>query len=475
MTGSRHALIVGIDRYPHLPERYQLEGAVRDAELARRVLGERFGFEDPVVLLDERATRAAILRGMETLIARARPGDEVLFHFSGHGSQRPDRDGDEADGLDETLAPHDRGADGAGSRDLVDDEIHRWLVELTAITERVVLIVDSCHSGSMARHPAAAKVRHAPAPGVGGSPTRRSVGWLSPATLGLRYTLIAACADDEAAHEDPDDLGASHGALSRVLYRALARAGASTTFRQVFEEVAARVTARYPLQHPRLEGARDRLLFGDTPRPERSTFVLFDEHQPPDTVSVELGPALDREMPRVATLVERSPVLRRENGDAELRLIRVTRGSEPAAWAILGRDGAVRPPVVTDDQPDLLVSNLETWARALRTLEMEDPGPSGRLRGRIELDLLTGTPDGGWHHPEGPLEVVEEQRVAFEIRNHAHQAVYVTLLVVGIDGAIDPIYPPAGTVEPLRPGEPATDRRAPGGAVSHRPLPSAGA
>ena len=53
-------------------------------------------------------TKAAIEEGItEWLVGNARPGDNVVIWYSGHGSQMWDEDGDEDDGLDETLAPAD--------------------------------------------------------------------------------------------------------------------------------------------------------------------------------------------------------------------------------------------------------------------------------------------------------------------------------------------------------------------------------
>ena len=52
-------------------------------------------------------TRANILRGIDWLVKGARPGDALFMHFSGHGTQQPDADGTEADGLDEALVPSD--------------------------------------------------------------------------------------------------------------------------------------------------------------------------------------------------------------------------------------------------------------------------------------------------------------------------------------------------------------------------------
>src|SRR5271163_89930 len=66
-----------------------------------------------VVLTDDqqnpagRPTRANIIRAMHWLVAGAQPNDSLFLHYSGHGSQTEDLDGDEEDGLDETILPVD--------------------------------------------------------------------------------------------------------------------------------------------------------------------------------------------------------------------------------------------------------------------------------------------------------------------------------------------------------------------------------
>jgi len=52
-------------------------------------------------------TRANIIRALKWLVADARPNDSLFLHFSGHGGQTEDLDGDEEDGLDETIYPVD--------------------------------------------------------------------------------------------------------------------------------------------------------------------------------------------------------------------------------------------------------------------------------------------------------------------------------------------------------------------------------
>lgn len=62
--------------------------------------------------------------GIAWLMSDLRPGDSLVFHFSGHGSQQRDTSGEEADGLNETICPADFRAAG----EIVDDELNRLLV-----------------------------------------------------------------------------------------------------------------------------------------------------------------------------------------------------------------------------------------------------------------------------------------------------------------------------------------------------------
>ncbi|MBE9187223.1 caspase family protein [Microcoleus sp. LEGE 07076] len=85
-TGRKLALLVGVDQYPDSP----LYGCVTDVELQRELLIYRFGFapSDILTLTDALATRENIETAFAThLHEQAKPGDTVVFHFSGCGSQ----------------------------------------------------------------------------------------------------------------------------------------------------------------------------------------------------------------------------------------------------------------------------------------------------------------------------------------------------------------------------------------------------
>ena len=120
---QKWALLIGINSYPNFAPRGQLSGCINDIEVMRQVLERSFNFpEDHVVSLkDEQATREGILTAMKELVARIGKDDIVVVHYSGHGSQMTDLEGDEPDGLDETIVPYDSGrAPDHANRDIKD-------------------------------------------------------------------------------------------------------------------------------------------------------------------------------------------------------------------------------------------------------------------------------------------------------------------------------------------------------------------
>jgi hypothetical protein len=140
---TRKALCIGINNYPgtHM----DLAGCVNDANDWTETLKGR-GFA-VTTLLDAQATKAAMVAAMTGLIGGGVAGDSLVITFSGHGTYQPDTDGDEADGLDEALCPYDIKIIGQA---LIDDEIHAMFAACQPGV-RLVLIADSCHSGTVTR------------------------------------------------------------------------------------------------------------------------------------------------------------------------------------------------------------------------------------------------------------------------------------------------------------------------------------
>ncbi len=117
------------------------------------------------VLLTKKATRAALLAGLRAGAKALKSGDLFFLSFSGHGGQVPDTNRDEPDRKDETWCLWDG--------QLIDDELYFELSRFAAGV-RVLVLSDSCHSGSVTRD------RNPPPP----PPGQRSK--LLPPAVGLR-------------------------------------------------------------------------------------------------------------------------------------------------------------------------------------------------------------------------------------------------------------------------------------------------
>ena len=130
-------------------------------------LHENFGYhrDDMVILTDDQQhpmsqpTKQNILRALHWLVKDALPNDSLFFSLlwqvasrficalltlAGHGGQTKDLDGDEEDGYDEVIYPVDFRQVGH----IVDDEMHRILVQPLQAGVRLTVIFDSCHSGT---------------------------------------------------------------------------------------------------------------------------------------------------------------------------------------------------------------------------------------------------------------------------------------------------------------------------------------
>ena len=278
-SGGRRALLIGVNDYLGVPD---LRGALNDVELLREVLISRFGFDpdDIETVLEAQADRAGILAAFDRLAERVEPGDLVYVHYSGHGSQTADLDGDEADGKDETIIPRDGRT--PGIPDITDDEIGDMLAALDA--ERVVVVLDSCHSGTATRglgaQSQADALRGALTPRYVPPDTRtelyatrtRSVVPL----VSSGHILFTGAAHDEEALDGPVDLK-PHGLFSYALGKSLARVPATASAREVFDGVDQefeRIRAQLSLRvmpDPQLEaesGDIESPLFATSPKPD---------------------------------------------------------------------------------------------------------------------------------------------------------------------------------------------------------------
>lgn len=273
----RLALLVGISQYPQTGKNpWRPLHTHQEIEAIRKILIERHGFakEDVLILEDAKASGPAIRDAFARhLINRAKQGAVVLFHFSGHGQQVLDRNGDELDGLDESIVPGDatdQSATTGEKSNILDDEFAGWLSQLGQrmrgaagqVDGSIVLSFDSCFSGTMARGDLVERGRGWDEVLDGPRPATRSgaVDLKSATLLDLDardYMLLTATQSDQTAKERD-----GMGVYSRALVAALTRLPKEVSYRTLLHEVTVEVRKSVTNQTPDFEGNPARLLFG---------------------------------------------------------------------------------------------------------------------------------------------------------------------------------------------------------------------
>lgn len=271
------ALLIGINEYLS-PNISTLRGCVNDVEAVRRFLINNLSVpkNQIKILINEESTRPNIIDAFESFlidnpeIAR---GSQILFHFSGHGSQMRNTSGMEPDGWDETIVPHDSRT--GDVYDIPDKTLAGLIYRLAAAKgDKITVILDSCHSGSGTREAlieGAAPTRHAPADdrlppadldadlrleAVTRSASRS--GWTMTRS---NHTLLAGCLDREESHEHETPGGVRHGAFTYFALEYLRRMPLNATYADWCAYVKMEVNKLYP-QTPQCEGQRNRVVFG---------------------------------------------------------------------------------------------------------------------------------------------------------------------------------------------------------------------
>lgn len=289
------ALLVGINQYKAYPGSKKvrdLSGTNNDVELMRKLLGQygflttRGGDTQLITLLNDKATQEGIRNSFRTYLidyakdyktnykVEPKDGATVVFYYSGHGAKLPDQpNGDEIDGIDETIVPHDSDTD--GSKDIRDDEFDEWINELKQYTTNITLIFDSCHSGTIARGGVSKSVKRDV------TPTNNAKGNGLPRDGMLRgesYVAISGSLPKEESQEDvfpdPDTKEQKwNGALTYSLVHLLRRSP-NLTYREAMRQVQTQVMGMGKSQTPQVEGDIDRQIFGSSDtRKETPIFI----------------------------------------------------------------------------------------------------------------------------------------------------------------------------------------------------------
>ena len=157
-AGEKRALIIAISNYPK-HSNWNTIHTDNDVKILTNAL-EKKGFQEKniVVLYDSMATKRNVVAAFLSLQQKVKAGDSVFIHFSCHGQQMEDDNGDEPDGLDEAIVCYDAemfySPEYKGENHLRDDQIDSLITPIRkklGETGNLTVSFDACHSESATR------------------------------------------------------------------------------------------------------------------------------------------------------------------------------------------------------------------------------------------------------------------------------------------------------------------------------------
>lgn len=154
---TRRALVIGIGQQED--KAWNKINGDKDIPYVEEMLrNARFKAGHIRKLVNQQATKSAIVDAFGKLAAQSKRGDIVYVHFSGHGQQMRDVHNDEKDGLDECWIPYDAYRKPCekdrGEKHLTDDEVNHYLNAIrdkVGDTGKILVVIDACHSGDGTR------------------------------------------------------------------------------------------------------------------------------------------------------------------------------------------------------------------------------------------------------------------------------------------------------------------------------------
>lgn len=262
---TKRALVIGLGQYQDAT--WERIHGDKDVPLVKHLLIQD-GFSDIRTLVNQEATKAAIVAALQKLARRCDEGDVVYIHFSGHGQRMTDIDGDEPDGWDEAWVPYDAcrryGQGDDGSKHLSDDELAVLLSDIrksVGSKGSIVVVADACHSGDSTRGgvvdsdepPVRGVYDNFVIPGTPEKGARRAE---------EQWLTLSACKDYQLNQEAPGGYGKLTYALSQLWNKMRGMdneqvEGAVVRFMQRKD-----MQGRYP-QTPVLSGDRQRYAFNE--------------------------------------------------------------------------------------------------------------------------------------------------------------------------------------------------------------------
>ncbi len=291
---NKMALIVAVGQYPQVAKVKPI-APVNDIKYIKSALRKN-GFLDKNIdtLVNAKATKAAILKGLTSLAKKAKRNDIIVISFGCHGQQIRDQrtvelGKDEDDGYDEALLPYDaRGSYSPtayrGEKHLRDDELQPLLTEIRkqiGPDGSLLVLIDACHSGTGTRADDFPASRGEPVPFPDPenpfdpsdiSDINDKGSFFEKASDSASNMVVIS---GSGPHQENKQLvinGEELGSLSYAFYKAINEMPAGNDYAVLFQKIKATIQAVVPDQVPMIEGNTNQVVFSGKylPKEERN-------------------------------------------------------------------------------------------------------------------------------------------------------------------------------------------------------------
>lgn len=140
-SNNSSALLIGIN---YVGTEYELGGCINDINDVSNLLTE-YKFKNIKMLSDntsQKPTKSVIVKEFTNLLSNANPGDTIFCHYSGHGTNIKDKNGDETSKYDSCIVDIDLNI-------ITDDELKQIIDTNLKSDVTLIALFDSCFSGSV--------------------------------------------------------------------------------------------------------------------------------------------------------------------------------------------------------------------------------------------------------------------------------------------------------------------------------------
>lgn len=377
------ALVVALANYPPENNWAKISSDNDVALIKQALIVQGFQPDDIMMIADAQGTKSGIVSAIKTLTQKAQKGDVVVIHFSSHGQQIYDDDGDEIDGYDEAIVPYDAGlyfAPGIyeGERHLRDDELGALVTTLrekVGPEGNVLVIMDSCHSGTGTRALRSFRGTEVKFQPDGYSPRIKEgtdVGFAESGStraddLKLApMVLLSGASQDEVNYEYYDYYsGINYGSLSYAFSKHMSEASNDLTYRALFDKIKVEMSYIAPNQTPQVEGDIDREILGGKAVEQTDYFNVrswYDEN----SVTINAG--------NLVGIFNRTTVAFYPSNTADPSL------STPLSSGTVVWSGMLESNVALDNPMDEMIA-MDSWV-------FIDRQNYGDMRVRVKVDIL---------------------------------------------------------------------------------------